>query len=141
MLLACSRLAMAQVRTSPQDRIVDAVVGMEALLLAGHKKELRFRFALHYATLFEGPDERLKAFKIAKDLYDFRSGIAHGGSLEGESVRVGNEWMSLKDAAERASEALRFLVGRFLPDADSAPYKRPEFWEGRVFGLEKAKPE
>ena len=57
MEMACRRLADAETRTRPADRVVDAVIGMEALLLAGLGKEerrgeLRYRFSLHYSTLF-----------------------------------------------------------------------------------------
>jgi hypothetical protein len=54
-LLARETLADAEMRTKPEDRLVDAVIGMESLLLAGltkddRKGELKFRFSLHYSS-------------------------------------------------------------------------------------------
>jgi hypothetical protein len=140
MEMACSRLADAETRTRPQDRLVDAVIGMEALLLAGlgkedRKGELKFRFSLHYSTLFGTPEERHRGFRVAKHLYDLRSVVAHGSSL-GEGVfPVGDEKLELPEAAKRASETLRHLVRHFLPSAKQAPYKKHDFWERKYFGL------
>lgn len=138
--MACSRLADAETRIRPQDKIVDAVVGMEALLLAGlrsddRRGELKTRFSLHYSTLFGTPEERHQQYRVAKDLYDLRSAIAHGSGLSGDSHRVGVERLSLAAAATRATEALRKVVQHFLPEVGETPYKRPEFWERAYFGL------
>jgi hypothetical protein len=140
MEMACSRLADAETRTKPQDRLVDAVIGMEALLLAGlgkedRKGELKFRFSLHYSTLFGTPEERHRAFRVAKHLYDLRSMVAHGSTLGDEMFSVGDEKLKLPEAAKRASETLRHLVRHFLPSARQAPYKKHEFWERAYFGL------
>src|SRR5262249_20865442 len=133
MEMACSRLADAETRTKPQDRLVDAVIGMEALLLAGigkedRKSELKFRFSLHYSTLFDTPEARHRAFRVAKHLYDLRSVVAHGSSLEEGVLRVGDEKLTLPEAAKRAAETLRHLVCHFLPTVRQKPYKKPEFW-------------
>jgi hypothetical protein len=145
MIMACSRLADAETRTRTQDQIIDAVIGLEALLLAGltrddRRGELKFRFSLNYATLFNSPAERHRGFRIAKDLYDLRSSIAHGSSSGNEVVRVGDERIPFAEASRRAIEALRFVVCRFLPHASSAPYKRHDFWEKGYFGLPQQEP-
>lgn len=140
MEMACSRLADAEHRNRPQDRAVDAVIGMEALLLAGLSKEdrrgeLSYRFSMRYAALFGSPEERYAAFRTARDLYNLRSTIAHGSAVEGVH-RVGDEkQLSLPEAAKRAASALRLVIRRFLPEAKSAPYKKPEFWDRALFGL------
>jgi hypothetical protein len=147
MKMACSRLADAETRTKPQDRLVDAVIGMEALLLAALGKgdgrgELRFRFSLHYSTLFGTPEERYRAFRLAKNLYDLRSMVAHGSTLSDGAFQVGDEKLKLPEAANRASETLRHLVRHFLPSAKQAqaPYGTPEFWERAYLGLPDVKP-
>jgi hypothetical protein len=48
--------------------------------------------------------------------------------------RIGDEPLSLQDAAHRACDALRGLVRHFLPQATQKAYKKPEFWEGGNFG-------
>jgi hypothetical protein len=145
MEMACSRLADAETRTRPHDRLVDAVIGMETLLLAnlGRKDrtgELKFRFSLHYSTLFNTPEDRHRAFRLAKDLYDLRSMVAHGSSLGDKAFSIGDKKLKLPEAAKQASETLRHLVRHFLPSLKQAPYKKPEFWERAYFGLPEAPP-
>src|SRR5262249_27303196 len=140
MEMACSRLADAQIRMRPHDRLVDAVIGLESLLLAGlrnedRRGELKFRFSLHYSTLFGSPEDRYRAFRVAKDLYDLRSVIAHGGVPKEGNCRVGDERLGLQDAAVRACDVLRHVVPHFLPQIAAVPYKQPQFWERGYFGL------
>jgi hypothetical protein len=140
MVMACSRLADAETRTRPHDRLVDAVIGMEAVLLAAIDKgdrrgELRYRFSIHYSTLFDSPEERCNAFRAARDLYDLRSIIAHGSEAKSDRHRVGREKLDLDGAATRATEALRMVVRRFLPLASDAPYRKSQFWDRAYFGL------
>ena len=137
---ACRRLSDAEIRVRPEDQIVDAVIGMEALLLAAlgnedRRSELKYRFSIHYATLFENSSERRRAFKIAKDLYDLRSTLAHGSDVGRPPYRVGDKRLTLADAAKRAREALRRTVNHFLSTTETAVYKNPEFWERAYFGI------
>jgi hypothetical protein len=140
MEMACSRLSDAQTRLRDQDRLVDAVIGLEALLLAGietgaRRGELRYRFALNYSTLFVKPEERYQSFRIAKDLYDLRSTIAHGGTVTEDNCRVGDEKLTFREAAHRACEVLRSVINHFLPQTAAAPYKNFRYWESSYFGL------
>jgi Apea-like HEPN len=139
MEMALSRLADAEIRTRPQDKIMDAVVGMEALLLSGledRRGELRYRFSIHFSTLFDSPDARYNAFRIAKDLYDLRSTIAHG-SLKKDKFRIGNEKdLNLIDASKRSTENLRMVIKYFLPKIGSDTYKKHDFWERAYFNIE-----
>jgi hypothetical protein len=97
--------------------------------------ELRFRFSLNYSTLFNGAEERHRAFQVAKKLYDLRSAIAHGSIGTANTFRLGEETLSLQSVAVRACELLRQVIRRFLPEARQAPYKRHDFWERGYFGL------
>jgi hypothetical protein len=137
---ACVRLTDAEARFRPQDQILDAVIGMEALLLAGlpkedRRSELKYRFSLNYSSLFKSPEERWRAYKIAKDFYDLRSTIAHGGDLVKKDNRVGEEKLNPHETAKRAKNALRFLIKHFLPKSKTAPYKNPIFWERAYFKI------
>jgi hypothetical protein len=140
MEMALSRLADAEIRTKPQDKIVDAVIGMEALLLAAvdSKTELKYRFSIHFSTLFNSPQDRYKAFCIAKDLYDLRSSIAHGSNLtKDRTFKIGEEkHLNLVEASKRATESLRMVIQYFLPKIGSDTYKNPKFWERAYFNLE-----
>jgi hypothetical protein len=136
MEMACSRLADAENRTRPQDQIVDAVIGMEALLLAGiedRKGKLSFRFALNYAMLFPS-EKRQYAYHVARDLYGLRSVIAHGSSLNANKLKVAGEKLGLHEAGRRAKAALREIIMHFLPKKH-AQYKDHEFWQRAYFGL------
>jgi hypothetical protein len=144
MEMACSRLADAENRTRVEDRIVDAVIGMEALLLAGiddRKTELSFRFSLNYAMLFP-KSERQNAFRVARDLYNLRSTIAHGSSLDKCKLLkiAGEKKLSISEAGTRATAALRTIIRHFLTSLpEKGPqYKSPEFWQRAYFGLSEA---
>jgi hypothetical protein len=136
MEMACSRLADAENRTRPHDRIVDAVIGMEALLLASirdRKSELSFRFSLNYAMLFPS-QERHQAYRVAHDLYSLRSAIAHGSSLDERTLKIAGDKLSLEEAGRRATAALRTIIMHFLP-MKGAQYKNHEFWMRACLGL------
>jgi len=135
MRMACSRLADAEHRTRPHDRIVDAVIGMEALLLSSitdRQGELSFRFSLNYAMLFP-PEQRQSAFRFARDIYGLRSKIAHGSFVNNE-CKIDGVKISILDAAKKATTSLRTIIFSFLKKKD-ALYKNSEFWQRRYFGL------
>ena len=137
---ACRRLSDAEIRVFDRKiKLLMPVIGMEALLLAAlrnqdRRSELKYRFSIHYSTLFESSSERWRAFKIAKDLYDLRSTLAHGSDVGRPPYRVGEERLTLVDAAKRAREALRSTVNCFLSTTQTAVYKDPKFWERAYFG-------
>ena len=142
MQMACARLADAENRTRTEDRIVDAVVGMESILLAAIDKgdrrgELSFRFSMNYSTLFDAPEQKLAAYKVARDLYGLRSVVAHGAAIDEEKLKISGEKMSLDAAGKKAREVLRGIINFFLPE-NRAPYKNAEFWQRRYFGLPDA---
>lgn len=135
---ACSRLADAENRVSPRDKIMDAVIGLEAILLGavdGRQGELKFRFSLNYSTLFASPEEKLSAYKTAKDLYDLRSHIAHGNSFSSTEHRLGNEKLSVESVAQKACEILRQVIKSFLDKDARETYKNPAYWEKQYFGV------
>jgi hypothetical protein len=139
MEMACSRLADAANRTKPQDRIVDAVIGMEAILLAGlgneeGRGELSFRFSLNYSTLFKTPEDRQHGYRVARDLYRLRSIIAHGTSLDEENLKIAGAKPKLPEAGRIATSALRRLIMHFLPK-NGAPYKDHKHWQRTYFGF------
>lgn len=139
---ACARLADAETRSRHQDQVLDAVIGMEAILLAAlaredRRSELKYRFSLNYSTLFDTPQERWTAYRLAKDLYDLRSKLAHGGGVE-ERIRLGEEQLTLEGAAARARGALRDLVKHFLPEASRSQFRQPLFWERAYFHLPRS---
>jgi hypothetical protein len=77
------RFAMSEQRAS--DRILDAMIAAEALVLAGiPNEELGFRFALQCAWLLSRDDSavRRRLFDRVRRAYNVRSKLAHGDMLE-----------------------------------------------------------
>jgi hypothetical protein len=133
--MACHRLVDAARRPKPQDSIVDAVIGLEAILLFKDREgEKRFRFSAHYASLFP-VRERLDAFKTARSLYDLRSTVAHGARA-GASVDVGDKKLTLHEAAALARSILRSTVDCFLPCSSNPDFVKQDYWLSRTLGLD-----
>ncbi|AFZ59826.1 hypothetical protein H6G54_05765 [Anabaena cylindrica FACHB-243] len=134
---AFTKLADAELRIHSKDRLLDAVAGLEAILLAsmGKETEIKFRFSLNYSTLFDNPENRLKEYQVAKHLYDIRSTIAHGG-IPKDPCKIGEEKLSLNKAAQKACGILRYVIHYFLNQSKSSLYKDPKFWENGYFGIE-----
>jgi hypothetical protein len=133
--VACSRLGLAAARTNPRDQLIDAVIGLEAVLLGGperYRGELRFRFGANYASL--QVSQRLEAFYLARDIYDLRSQIVHGSDPGGEA-RIGGRQMTLAEAASRAVEMLREVTKRFLDQGSRPRYLQQGFWESNLFDV------
>ncbi len=136
--MACQRLVDATRRTKSRDSIVDAVIGLESMLLveAGHEKqrgEMRFRFALNYAALF-AVAERKDAFYTARDLYDMRSLIAHGGEPQ-QKEKINGKEMTLHEIAPLARSVLRQTLARFMPNSAKPDFLAEGHWVTKALGL------
>jgi hypothetical protein len=135
--MACQRLVDAARRTKPRDSIVDVVIGLESVLLVGGDKkeqgEKRFRFSLNYASLFP-PSEREAAFYTARDLYDLRSQIAHGGEPKGK-VKISGKEMTLHEIAPLARSVLRETLAKFMPNSSKPDFLAERYWMTRALGL------
>ncbi len=88
--LASRRLSMALLRDTPDDQLIDACIGLEALL--GQKgAEISYRVAVRAcALLATKPNEPRNpelTFKLARKVYDRRSELVHG-STSGKHVNI-----------------------------------------------------
>lgn len=88
--LASRRLSMALLRDTPDDQLIDACIGLEALL--GQKgAEISYRVAVRAAALLATKAEEPRApeltFKLARKVYDRRSELVHG-STSGKHAMV-----------------------------------------------------
>lgn len=88
------------------DRLVDYVTSMESLVLPDQTTELRQQFAQRIAWLLgKHESDRLKIFRSAKEIYERRSKVVHGGlDVEGR----GDE--SICRAAEQMNRELLILA-------------------------------
>lgn len=97
--LAMRRLLSAlTARMQAEDGLVDAVVALESLF-GTREGEIRFRLSVAVAWLLEAENEgRSTRQRKAKELYDKRSKIVHGGHLAGS------------DAEEFKQQAVQLLI-------------------------------
>jgi len=129
--IACDRLATAAVRAKPRDRLMDAIIGLEATILYKISDEVSFRFALNYAAIFGDPDDRYSAFLRARSLYSARSKIAHGEEL-GE-VKLDGRPVPIGVAADIACDMLRQVVARFLAHGTTPQFTESAYYEKAYF--------
>jgi hypothetical protein len=114
---AISRLNDAQRRYNPRDRMIDAVIGLEALLVQDHGSNPSFKAALHFALMQdeENLDSRLASYRKARALYGLRNSVAHGGSVKPKLLKdfLGREG-NLHEAAKESCAMLRVAIKRCL---------------------------
>jgi hypothetical protein len=92
------------------DRVIDAVIALEALL--GTDQEITYKLSTRIAgILARDDDERVALFKEMRVYYDTRSKIVHGGDLKEKHLQV------LRDLSPLMQTLRRLLVG-FLRLAD-----------------------
>lgn len=81
--IASRRLNLCYLRETDEDAILDATIGLESLLVSGERTEITHKLGLRMAALTSltsySESEPAKVFRDIKDIYAFRSGVAHGG--------------------------------------------------------------
>lgn len=97
-------------RLSPNDKLVDLSVALEALFSPSEKTELRFRIS-HSGALPLGsdPNDRKAIAALLKKAYDARSDLVHGGKSPFTSGKFSEEHLArLGDLVRQA--IIRFAV-------------------------------
>jgi hypothetical protein len=85
--MALRRFHFAYERARPEDKVLDYMIALEALLSDDERQELSFRLSLRLATLIgANADEREGVFNRTRIAYKVRSGVAHGKPIA-ESMR------------------------------------------------------
>lgn len=122
---AAERLSDATGRRSSRDRLVDAVVGLEAILLTGTEKhsELGYRFSMNYAAFGSNLEEREARFEKAREVYAGRSAAVHGNTRK---FRDG--------MADEALGMLREVIRHFLGNGTRPDFLEKDYWRRRVLG-------
>ena len=113
--IALRRLNFAYERARLEDRLIDYLIGLEALLLRkDERQELGYRLALRGATLLgKTPKKRKSTFDELKTAYRERSNIVHGGQLK-DSVRIRTRQLRFNDFVVLVEEHLRSAIKEFL---------------------------
>ena len=82
-IVAQRRLADGLTRKAFEDKLIDYMIGLEALYLPDGNQELSFRLSLRVAFLLAySSDDRKKLFSFIKEMYKTRSNIVHGSKYE-----------------------------------------------------------
>jgi dsDNA-binding SOS-regulon protein len=118
---AIRRLSSALDGAYAADKLLDAVAGLEGLLVASNT-EVSHKFAERVALfLAQGTDERTKLCKKMKDAYRLRSKVAHGGVIADDLyMLLGSEQPSKKQIDEFNSvNKLSGLCMQYLYEAIS----------------------
>lgn len=113
--VARRRFEFSYERSRPEDKLIDCLIGFEALLLTQEERaELEYRLALRGATLLsDTAEQRLSIFNDLKLAYRERSKIVHGAETKG-SLKIAGKDVSLTDFADRVEEHLRSAIKKML---------------------------
>ena len=103
MKIPINRWIKSKTSQTPEDKIIDLAIALEALYLpdAG---ESTFKLAVR-ASWYLGKDreDRKKLFEEFKELYKCRSRVVHGGELK-ENVTIEEELIPMPKFVERSQD-------------------------------------
>ncbi len=130
---AVRRFGYAGNRELLEDKIIDLMIAAESLFLSDSDGgELSYRLAERFALFVgEAPGKARKAlFRLARNAYDLRSSVVHGGTPRPNLLKTLNGPVTLEQFAEMTEQLLRIGIRKAvrlgLPD-----------WMEKVFGKEK----
>jgi hypothetical protein len=108
------RFTLVYERDGAEDRLIDYVIALEALLLQ-NEPELRLKFSLRGAALLDNddPKERKKVFHELHEGYKQRNNIAHG-EIPKQIVTVGGETLQLTQLIDRVGNHVRATIRAFI---------------------------
>ena len=102
------RIGFANKRISLEDKLLDIVMALEALVLSepGERGELSFRLAIRLAKFLEADKEKqIDVFDTVKRGYRLRSKIVHGGTLgDDDAALIGDMETIARAAAKKCLE-------------------------------------
>ena len=120
--VAVRRFSMGCERSSAEDRLIDYVIALEALLLPDEKiGEYRYRLSLRGAALLgKDPLDRAAVKRNLAEAYDCRSSIVHGSKEKPETVswrkkpesgeKLATDEVAFRDFVDYVSDYLRDLI-------------------------------
>ena len=102
--LALNRLQNSSERTRSTDGLIDAMIGLEALLTPESESDVTYRLSMNFA-LIAPPDKRIERFTQMKGLTRVRGKVVHGQTLaEHEAFPHAN------NAREALKDVLRWCL-------------------------------
>lgn len=80
--VALRRLSLGIERKNLEDKLIDYMIGLEALYLPDGNAELSFRLSVRAAFLLSSKIKRKNTYNFLRKIYDIRSSIVHGNKYE-----------------------------------------------------------
>jgi len=112
--LAIERFERAIGTREPRDCLLDAFIGLEALLLGGSKDEKSFQLSVRAAHIVgDTPERRQFVATLLRKGYGIRSALVHGDIPKG-GVKVEGVEMDLTTLAREVMDVLRESIRRVL---------------------------
>lgn len=110
--LAARRLFQSSLRSVPEDALLDACIGIEALLGDQHD-ELVHRMGLRASVALAGQMDATLTYDILKKVYGHRSKIVHGTEPKNSTINIrGDDWSAKSVAVWLLRLLLQSHLGR-----------------------------
>jgi hypothetical protein len=115
-----NRLSQAKRRTQIEDKILDLGIALEMLLLQdnSNREQLSLSFRLRGSWLMgQSPEDRHEKYRQLRDIYEYRSHVAHGGVLcGGEEAKIESVRRSFPEYQRLAEDICRKIITDGKPD-------------------------
>jgi hypothetical protein len=110
------RFSQAKRRNQIEDKILDLAISLEMALLEGTSREqLSLSFRLRGSWfLCDNFTERKRIYDKLRDLYNFRSKVAHCGKLETKEIKVVRD--NFDEYSSIVSKIFKKLIDKGKPD-------------------------
>lgn len=120
---ALHRYSQAKGQSRSDDSALDLGISLEMLLLeSSDKTQMRLRFGLRGSWLIGGSySERAELYGFFKDIYDYRSSVAHNGKLGSKQ-----DPSRVPDFVQLGGEVFRKVISQGIPSEEE--------WERIVLG-------
>lgn len=117
---AIRRFSQMPDRVGTEDRLIDAVIALEALLSPEKAEEISYRFRLRGAWLLGKGDRTARDDWQArlKDLYDLRSDLVHGNAKKLKNIKPEQVHKCLDDASNALTQLLSQVVASGITHDD-----------------------
>jgi Apea-like HEPN len=117
-----NRLFQAKRRTQIEDKILDLGIALEMLLLQlqdnPYREQLSLSFRLRGSWLMgQSPEDRYEKYRQLREIYEYRSHVAHGGMLcGGEEAKIESVRRSFPEYQRLAEDICRKIITDGNPD-------------------------
>ena len=131
-LIALRRLNLCFLRDSDEDSILDATIGLEALLSDDDRQEMTHKLAMRAAGLAKVVNDSSKlpfeVFSDLKKIYKHRSAVVHGSTKTDRTRVITSKENRPVEVSSLATEYLRFVLRILIEHPEyRTPAKIDEF--------------